>query len=338
MALPKFCMFCGQRPISKNMEHPVPQWLMRLTGDPGRLHNVYPETERPLKSFRFPACEECNSQWGTLLEARADRVMRGLLADASLSTEDLLILMDWMDKVRIGLWLASLQLSNNRHGIQPKFHIASRVGHADRVLLLWKVKGDAPSLDWIGADTFEFHCMPSCFSLVVRPFVLLSASVEYLLAEGFGLPYPGTFYVDPKLDGYGVDLVAGKEKKLNQTFNFTVHEGATALLQSLYNPALHGEDSRYRHLFETPYVKQLLFAKGISRVLLSKGSTNKTYPLRKSASWKPPAVLDWAVHRDCFAQQTLGLQRWLIEFYDQRLVGARRTDASAGNPDARTGL
>lgn len=32
----KFCVFCGSKPESKNKEHILPQWLLKLTGDPNR--------------------------------------------------------------------------------------------------------------------------------------------------------------------------------------------------------------------------------------------------------------------------------------------------------------
>ena len=38
--LPKFCVFCGKKPENKNKEHIIPQWLIKLTGDPNRKINL----------------------------------------------------------------------------------------------------------------------------------------------------------------------------------------------------------------------------------------------------------------------------------------------------------
>jgi len=36
-AMDKFCIFCGDKPQSKNLEHIIPQWLLKMTGDPTPL-------------------------------------------------------------------------------------------------------------------------------------------------------------------------------------------------------------------------------------------------------------------------------------------------------------
>ncbi len=32
----KFCVFCGSKPESKNKEHILPQWLIKMRDDPNR--------------------------------------------------------------------------------------------------------------------------------------------------------------------------------------------------------------------------------------------------------------------------------------------------------------
>jgi hypothetical protein len=33
----KICVFCGEKPKSRNSEHVIPQWLIELTGNPKRI-------------------------------------------------------------------------------------------------------------------------------------------------------------------------------------------------------------------------------------------------------------------------------------------------------------
>ena len=35
----KICVFCGLQPHSKNKEHIIPQWLIKMTGEPNRQAN-----------------------------------------------------------------------------------------------------------------------------------------------------------------------------------------------------------------------------------------------------------------------------------------------------------
>lgn len=70
----QFCVFCGERPVSKNREHVIPQWLIAMTGDPNRevtigldLNSTPLKRRRfAFKSFTFPACEQCNERFSGL--------------------------------------------------------------------------------------------------------------------------------------------------------------------------------------------------------------------------------------------------------------------------------
>ena len=70
----KFCIFCGEKPESKNKEHVIPKWLIELTGDPKREAffgiDAVSEKKGPrvfsFDSFTFPACEQCNTDFAAL--------------------------------------------------------------------------------------------------------------------------------------------------------------------------------------------------------------------------------------------------------------------------------
>ena len=79
----KVCVFCGKKPMEKTGEHIIPQWLIKLTGNPKRFgffgfykeNNGLKEMHLVFDQFKFPACEKCNKEYlekGVCL-VRADR-------------------------------------------------------------------------------------------------------------------------------------------------------------------------------------------------------------------------------------------------------------------------
>src|SRR5450755_2969832 len=129
----KTCIFCGRRPEAKTKEHVIPKWLIKMTGDPKRkvsfgTYNLKgkPPTALAFDQLTFPACDECNVAFSDL-EGRARTVTEQLLGRGPLTSTDFVCLLDWLDKVRIGMWLGLLWLEGNPWGINPKFHISSRL-------------------------------------------------------------------------------------------------------------------------------------------------------------------------------------------------------------------
>ena len=64
----KVCIFCGERPASKNLEHVLPQWLIKLTGHPKRMAKFGYDKDFEkggvvkrsfaFNAFKFPSCKE----------------------------------------------------------------------------------------------------------------------------------------------------------------------------------------------------------------------------------------------------------------------------------------
>ncbi len=89
----KFCLFCGDRPVGKNKEHVLPQWLLELTGDPTRIANFGLDLSHGIENaaprqyafsqFQFPACAVCNGIFSTL-EGNAKAVVLKILASERL--------------------------------------------------------------------------------------------------------------------------------------------------------------------------------------------------------------------------------------------------------------
>ena len=173
----RFCIFCGEDPVDKTDEHVLPQWLIRLTGKPNRVVNfgVNPLSGQQPRfdwsNFVFPACERCNGNFSGL-ERAAKPIVEKLIAREAATASEYVLLLDWLDKVRIGLWLGYSYLHRNPAGISPTFHINARVGHKDRMVAVYTIESELPGLNAHGVETLCFQIQPSCFSLRINSIYL----------------------------------------------------------------------------------------------------------------------------------------------------------------------
>lgn len=109
----KKCVFCGKEVKSKSKEHVIPQWLIKHTNRTDKLIYINPNiTAFKYMSFTFPACNEKYSK----LESATKPVLLNLMDGRAVTPEQIDILLDWFNKVRIGLWLGQLQIKNPQNG------------------------------------------------------------------------------------------------------------------------------------------------------------------------------------------------------------------------------
>ena len=73
-------------------------------------------------SLVMPACTSCNERYSQL-ESKVKPIVEALVERSSIEAGAYLTLLDWLDKVRVGLWLAYHVLQGNPTNIQPSFHI-----------------------------------------------------------------------------------------------------------------------------------------------------------------------------------------------------------------------
>lgn len=190
----KFCVFCGNPPTDKNAEHVIPQWLMEMTGKKSRpcfLGNILNGKSIAFHAFKFPACEECNSKFAAM-EGSAKQIMQKILNGQSVSAPELNLLLDWFDKVRIGLWLGELCMSKRVDEFSPHMHIASRVGLKDRMLIIERVEPvgqRAQMLSFAGPSTDQFLHNPCSFQLLINNYTFTSVSEYGLVSRRLGFPY-----------------------------------------------------------------------------------------------------------------------------------------------------
>ncbi|CDZ64779.1 hypothetical protein [Neorhizobium galegae] len=265
LQMEKRCIFCGDKPTDKNREHVIPRWLISLTGDPRRDWYLGIQTNKPGRperrfsadQFTFPACESCNTRYSAL-EARAKGYVEKLLADVILPAREWDDLMDWFDKVRIGLWIGNIILNKDWPIPNPGFYIDQRVAKKDRFLLVYEnAEPDYVGLNMTGASDPVFFHFPSVFMLVINRLVFINASYEFLLTARMGFPYPKKMWFEERVEGtrrHVDDFTATYRPRppfLRFSFyppKFSAHQ--TILIES----ALDGED--YGPLIAHEYVSR----------------------------------------------------------------------------------
>jgi hypothetical protein len=193
MAAPRICIFCGEPPENKNKEHPLSRWLLAMTGDPNRVvrHGYRWSDDKIFEfsfdSLTFPACEACNASYSDF-EAHAKGIMEKICRKDAATPFEYVHLLDWLDKVRIGLWLGHRYLQKNSQ--PPKFTINSRIGMKDRMVAIYTIGDHQKGLNTWGPESKLFQLKPSVFALRVNNILFLNSSWDYMCASRCGYPYP----------------------------------------------------------------------------------------------------------------------------------------------------
>jgi hypothetical protein len=290
----KFCVFCGKKPEGKNKEHVLPQWLLSLTGDPNRIASFSSWTKEhrqrkfSFNAFTFPACGNCNEKFGKL-EAQNKIIMSKLLQRKPISALEFHYLLDWFDKVRIGLWLGFYYLDENRMQINPRFHIETRVRIHDRMLFIIRLDENINELSFRGVNLPIFYLTPSCFSMTVNNLCFINMSAAFLFARRIGFPYPIKSY----WEGDGLirfAIVKGIERHMvpliKKSFGFL----GTGIYQPIFAAALQSPITRNGiNPYDNEFVKNscLYYSEGIGNIFLEIDGKIIPYPNDESMLWIP---------------------------------------------------
>ena len=258
MASNRFCVFCGKQPEKKNREHILPQWLLKLTGDPKRVVN-FGTNFKDGRTIRFdwlnfcvPACESCNTEYSRL-ELRAKSYVLTLLDRGALTSIEYIDFMDWMDKVRVGLWITYHFIQDNPTNIEPSFHIKTRMSQKDRMIAIYPIAGDGVGLNAIGAESLIFHSQPSCMGLRINNILIINMSSDYLFSSRCGFPYPKSCFT--MLDGENHYMMHTSD------FSFTRKIKHPLIRKHIIKPSIHlyqpimakSEDKRFQSGFVGDY-------------------------------------------------------------------------------------
>lgn len=164
-----------------------------MTGDPNRVvRHGYRWTDGKIFEFSFdslvfPACSSCNSRYSDF-ENHAKRVVESICLKEPVAPNDYVHLLDWLDKVRVGLWLGHRYLQKNPY--PPNFTIDSRVGTKDRMVAIYTIGDHQEGLNTWGPESRLFQVKPSVFSLRVNNIAFVNASWDFMCSRKCGYAYP----------------------------------------------------------------------------------------------------------------------------------------------------
>jgi len=285
----KFCVFCGNNPECKTMEHIIPMWLLKKTGDPKRKGRFgmdwHLERERifSFDQLKFPACSNCNNYFSQL-EEKTRYIIDDVLNEKPINAKSFDILLSWFDKIRIGLWLGFYYLDKNIFGIKPNFYIERRINAKDRLLLIYKSFEKQDGLNIFGVDFPFFGHQPSCFGLVINQFYFVNVSSDYLFSRRLGLPFPKVKKRLRNFPGFYAEIEKGLEKILIPLLRISYDSSC----REIYQPIIPKEFSELNNMYNTNYVKKYFKSSRIGKVLIKKSLKKIVeYPKNKSKLWIP---------------------------------------------------
>jgi hypothetical protein len=316
---PKVCIFCGNPPSDKNKEHVIPQWLISATGNPTRKVYLGRDWSSPdlkervysLSAFTFPACTACNSEFSAL-ETSAKSIVENLLALQPVSAGDFDILLDWFDKVRVGLWVGLLYLNKNYRDVEPQFYIKSRIATRDRFLMIYQDQGELDGISIFGVESPIFQVMPSCFGLTVNNLHFFNASAQDLLAPFLGFPHLTNRKLSKDREGFSADVIPGSKTVLANLLPYSVPAGGTAILQGIVPPELKGSAE-----FEDPFFIENCrgHASGRGVIFIQQMGPAAPYPEAPSTEWIPPETFS---KFECMTDQVFLTDVYLTRLYEDR--------------------
>lgn len=288
MSSSKFCIFCGEPPSDKNKEHVLPRWLLALTGDPKRVVRLGfnmqlgqdpSPREYAFDRFTFPACARCNTAHSSL-ESSVKGIVEKVLNGAPVVTHELSVLMDWFDKVRVGLWLGFHQLSKNLLNVEPQFHIARRIGQFDRLLIVERYAPPTQRLNFGGTDTPAFGLTPSAFTLTVNDFHFTNVSYSFLVSRRLGFPFPSESHLVKDREGLMHTMQPARRRIMRPLLQRPIKERGVILYQPMFPQDLGETVSEY---YDDPYVRahSLDYEAGIGSIFLETPKDN-VRPLRSN--------------------------------------------------------
>lgn len=241
----KLCVFCGNKLQNKTKEHIIPKWLIEMTGDPHRrvtfgfnYENKRTEIKFDWLSFVSPACDECNNRYAKM-ESDIKQYVIALKGRKALTASQYIELLNWMDKVRIGIWLALQPLERHPLSCSPNFYIDSRIAKKDRMIAVYVLDGEAKGINLFGSESMIFRKMPSCFGLRIDNLLLLNISSDFFCSKGCGLPAPEnmSLIVDGKDSGkISLEGVEYHKKVSHRITNISIKKPVVWLYQPIYFP------------------------------------------------------------------------------------------------------
>lgn len=264
-----------------------------MTGNPNREANFgidFTKDPFSLRKFAFdslvfPACSGCNERFGKL-ESGVKSIFERLLLYKPLSSDDLILLLDWLDKVRVGLWLGYWYLDKNPMGIDPTYHIESRVGRLDRMVSIFRIEDAGPGLTFAGPHFRSYQLSPTCLGLRVNELCFVNASGLTLCSQRLGFPYmqPLQFRKDHSLEALPRQ---GAERVMRPVERMAPLPRSAALYQPIFRSFCDREDGA--EFLANDWVRERTAKMGVGygKLFLQKLDSVQIYPDKASPDWIP---------------------------------------------------
>jgi hypothetical protein len=312
----KFCVFCGNKPSTKSKEHIIPQWLIKLTGEPNRQIHIGPMWDSSTNSlnikefsfdqFQFPACDDCNESYSKFESTNKEIIVR-LLDNGPLSADDFSSLLNWIDKIRIGLWLAYNYLQKNLSSVEPNYFISSRIKRSDRSIFIYKSNSSKPGINFLGTNVPAFQYLPICFTIRINQYCFFNLATDFLISKNIGLPYANSIsYTDGK--GSKFSFKQGTGRIIYPLIRKTFDKNATEIYQPFFSrPEIRSEfedwyNNEYTHSISSD------FSSGVGKIFQEKNSKIIEYPSIATKNWIPEYTWELPKLLDLLTKQTLAFQ------------------------------
>lgn len=250
------CIFCGKTPngatpeTKKTKEHVIPQWLSKYLGRYNSVCHLpwITDYEITFSKLTFPACKACNDA-DSKLEGEAKAVVEKLMDSKSVTGQEISTLMDWFDKLRVGLWLGQLTLRKKLDLMDPNFYINDRIGTKDRMLIIERVQGLGDGLGLVGTDTNMFLLAPCVFQVWFNNVLITNASTDGLVSGKLGFPKMSKIQ-STGYRGATATVSRGMNRTVSPVLPGIDGTNKTVLYQPMFKQYMPNQ------FYDTPYVHQ----------------------------------------------------------------------------------
>ncbi len=232
-------------------------------------------------------------------------IMESLLRKEPLARDAIIVILDWIDKVRTGLRTLYYLLDDNLAGIDPLFAIDQRVRLKDRMLIITRSSDLVEDLTYRGCNAPSFYYTPSVFSLMVNDISLTSVSYSLFLAKELGLPYPTQKQLTQNNELI-CTMAAGSEVLVKPSIGTKIGIPYTRI----YQPIWREWNRRELGLYNTDYVLNLSLNPelGLGIPILERDSICKPFPNEPTIDWLPPVGPRTVVSRYLLSKAVLKMQ------------------------------
>ena len=226
-------------------------------------------------SFTFPSCTKCNTDFAKI-EALVKPIIENILNDEFITSNELVLLLDWFDKVRISLWLGIQYHNKGTFNLEPKYYSNTRLRLKDRMLAITNCYDGYKGLRWTGANTLCFISSPTCITLKINNVIFTNCSMDFILSEQLGFPYPAFERQNPNDDKLmDIMLLEGTKKYSTKIFNTKLYDPTIIVSQPIFKVGIELQSEKYA----TDFVKANSYDFNAGEGKLFITHDNMTYPM-----------------------------------------------------------